>query len=57
MKIEQKITVISPDKIASQTTPVSAMSPMAGILNKQEMRDMVPYLVSCIEDKTDDEHK
>ncbi|MDG1070896.1 MAG: c-type cytochrome [Akkermansiaceae bacterium] len=57
VKIEQKITVIAPDKIASQTTPVSAMPPMAGILNKQEMRDMVAYLLSCKEDKTDDEHK
>jgi len=57
VKIEKDITVIAPDKIASQTTPVSAMPPMAGILTKQEMRDMVAYLLSCKEDKTDDEHK
>ncbi|MDB4537153.1 HEAT repeat domain-containing protein [Akkermansiaceae bacterium] len=57
VKIEKDITVIAPDKIASQTTPVSAMPPMAGILNKEEMRDMVAFLLSCKEDKTDDEHK
>ena len=42
---------------AAALTLVSAMPPMAGILNKQEMRDMVAYLFSCKEDKTDDEHK
>ena len=57
MKIEKAITVITQDKIASQSKPVSAMPPMAGILNKHEMRDMVAYLLSCKEDKTDDEHK
>ncbi len=57
VKIEKAITVIAQDKIASQSKPVSAMPPMAGILNKQEMRDMVAYLLSCKEDKTDDEHK
>ena len=57
VKIEKDITLIAQDQIASQTTPVSAMPPMAGILNKQEMRDMVAYLLSCKEDRTDDEHK
>jgi quinoprotein glucose dehydrogenase len=57
VKIEKAITVISQEQIASQTKPVSAMLPMAGILTKQEMRDMVAYLLSCKEDKTDDEHK
>ena len=57
VKIEKDIKVIPADQIASQTTPVSAMPPMAGILNKQEMRDMVAYLVSCKKDMTDEGHK
>jgi len=57
IKVGEELKTVSKAQIASQTPPISSMPPMAGILKKDEVRDIVAYLLSCTKDKTDDEHK
>lgn len=57
IKVGEELKRIPKDQIASRSKPMSAMPPMNGILSKQELRDMVAYLVSCKKDTTDDGHK
>lgn len=57
VKIGTEVRTIAKDTIATESKPMSSMPPMAGILKKSEIRDMVAFLKSCVEDKTDDEHQ
>ncbi|MGC6426208.1 MAG: DUF7133 domain-containing protein [Akkermansiaceae bacterium] len=57
VKIGTDVRIIPGNEIEKESKPMSSMPPMAGILNKSEVRDMVAFLKSCVEDKTDDEHK
>jgi quinoprotein glucose dehydrogenase len=49
--------VLKKSDIASKSQAISAMPPMTALLTKQETRDLVAYLASCKEDKTDEGHK
>lgn len=55
--VGEELKRIPQNQIASRSQPVSAMPPMAGILTPHEMRDLLAFLTSCKEDKTDDGHK
>jgi len=39
--------IIPRSDVASSTPPISAMPPMALILQKEEVRDLVAYLATC----------
>ena len=46
LKMEKKTQRILKADIESQSTPVSAMVPMLGVLSKRELRDLVEFLSS-----------
>ncbi|MGC6459091.1 MAG: hypothetical protein ACON4R_12070, partial [Akkermansiaceae bacterium] len=55
--IGEDVKVIAKDQIKERSKPISGMPPMAGLLTRQEARDIIAYLVANKEDKTDDGHK
>ena len=57
IKIVEEVKVIAKDQIKERSEPISGMPPMAGLLTRQEMRDILAYLVANKEDKTDEGHK
>lgn len=55
--IGEDVKVIAKDQIKERSKPISGMPPMAGLLTRQEARDIIAYLVANKKDKTDDGHK
>jgi len=57
MKIVEDIKIIAKDQIKERSEPISGMPPMAGLLTREETRDIIAYLIANKEDKTDEGHK
>ncbi len=57
LKIVEEIKVIGKDQIKERSEAISGMPPMAGLLTRQEMRDILAYLISNKKDLTDEGHK
>lgn len=57
LKIVEEVKTIAKETIKERSEPISAMPPMAGLLSKEEVRDIVAYLTANKKDRTAEEHQ